>query len=97
MQLLVSALPVPKLGGKLPPRTAKLAVPPGSNRMVPAENNRGKRESWRVGSGAIFGMRFRAGNDPDALRSGFPSSGSPDFRSPVCGPEACTVQEPFAR
>jgi len=27
----------PKLGGKLPPRTAKLAVPPGSICMVPAQ------------------------------------------------------------
>ena len=28
---------VPKLGGKLPPRTARLAVPPGTDRMVPAQ------------------------------------------------------------
>ena len=33
----VGALAVPKLGGKLPPRTAKLAVPPGSICMVPVE------------------------------------------------------------
>ena len=33
----VRALAVPKLGGKLPPRTAKLAVPPGSICMVPAQ------------------------------------------------------------
>ena len=33
----VSALPVPELGGKLPPSTAKLAVPPRSICMVPAE------------------------------------------------------------
>ena len=38
MHPVVCALPVPKLGGKLPPRTAKLAVPPGSNRVVPAQN-----------------------------------------------------------
>ena len=33
----MGALPVPKLGGTLPPRTAKLAVPPRSIRTVPAE------------------------------------------------------------
>ena len=38
MHSSVFAMAVPKLGGKLPPRTAKLAVPPGSNRMVPAES-----------------------------------------------------------
>jgi len=27
----------PKLGGKLPPKSAKLAVPPGSICMVPAQ------------------------------------------------------------
>ena len=35
-QLWVGARAVPKLGGKLPPSTAKLAVPPGSICMVPA-------------------------------------------------------------
>jgi len=29
------AVAVPKLGGKLPPRTAKLAVPPGNIRVTP--------------------------------------------------------------
>jgi len=43
MQLLAVALPVPKLGSKLPPRTAKLAVPPGSIYMVPAYTN-----SWWI-------------------------------------------------
>gem|GEM_PF-6500257 len=38
MYPLVRALAVPKLGGKLPPRTAKLAVPPGSDCAVPAQN-----------------------------------------------------------
>lgn len=49
----VGALAVPKLGGKLPPRTVRLAVPPESICMVPAKNG----PEGTIGEGIPLGGR----------------------------------------
>ena len=47
------ALAVPKLGGKLPPRTARLAVPPGFICRVPGKNG----PEGTIGEGIPLGGR----------------------------------------
>ena len=60
--LRAGAPPVPKLGGKLPPRTAKLAVPPGSNRCVSPVDRSALPESATTGRTSNDGHRMPSGD-----------------------------------
>ena len=62
MYPLVRAPPVPELGGKLPPRTAKLAVPPGTNGSVPAVGRSALPVAATTGRTSNDGHRMPAGD-----------------------------------